>query len=85
MPAGVRCYQCGRQMQERPTPDGEVGKACLTLGDGTKVWRDMDISGLPEWHCEGCDLRVTDGTRDEGYVRRWRVLFKDLTPLAMSP
>lgn len=84
MPIGVRCHQCGSQMQERPTPDGQVFDACLTLRDGAKVWREMDISGLPEWHCEVCDLRVTDSSRDKGYVYRFGVLFRDLIPLAMG-
>jgi len=83
--ASVMCYQCGCEMHERPTPEGSVAKAGLTLRDGTRVWRELDTAGLPEWHCDVCGLTVTDASRDEGYVYRYGLLFKDLIPLAMLP
>lgn len=85
MTEGVRCYQCGRQMKERLTPGGESVRAGLTMQDGTRIWRQLDVAGLPEWHCSMCGLSVTDESRDEGYVHRYAVLFKDLIPLAMKP
>lgn len=85
MSESVSCYQCGCDMKQRPTPDGEFVKAGLTLRDGTRIWRQLDTAGLPEWHCEICGLQVTDESRDDGYVYRYGVLFKDLIPLAMHP
>lgn len=81
----VVCYECGCEMNNRPTPEGQYFRAGLTLQDGTRVWRDLDVSGLPEWHCPVCGLTVTDESRDAGYVFRFGEVFKDLIPLAMSP
>lgn len=81
----VTCHECGGGMSQRPTPDGEHVRAGLTLQDGTRVWRRLDVSGLPEWHCDHCGMTVTDESRDDGYVHRYATLFADLIPLAMHP
>jgi hypothetical protein len=81
----VKCYQCGCDMSIRPTPDGDVARVALTLRDGTVVRREMDIAGLPQWHCAICGLTVTDESHYVDWSFRFGTVFKDLIPLAMHP
>lgn len=69
-----KCHECGKEFIRQIAPPHRVRMRY----EGSP--QDVLVENLPEWHCAGCNVSVTDGESDEAFQNALRQHIGLLSP-----
>jgi DNA-binding transcriptional regulator YiaG len=69
-----KCHECGKEFIHRIAPPRRVRMRY----EGSP--QDVLVEHLPEWHCAGCNVSITDGESDEAFQNALRKHIGLLSP-----